>query len=160
MSSPHPLSLLVLAVRGNHDPQTLLPSPFFDLHGQTRVIAGRTFGGLHGCCRYRPDGQFQLTQGEAASALSRIDHADVLLCHNSPAGVHEPASSESAFRAWAGRRFSPPVHHAGFTALRDFCERKHPALLLHGHQHVQRETVLPGGTRVVGVYGATRMYLN
>ena len=42
--------------------------------------------------------------------------------------------------------------HTGFSALNSYIERVAPRLLLHGHQHRERETQV-GETRVIGVYG-------
>ena len=42
--------------------------------------------------------------------------------------------------------------HTGFTALNSYVARVSPRLLLHGHQHQERETRV-GTTRVIGVYG-------
>ena len=42
--------------------------------------------------------------------------------------------------------------HTGFTALNAYIERAAPRLLLHGHQHQERESLV-GRTRVVGVFG-------
>jgi hypothetical protein len=41
-------------------------------------------------------------------------------------------------------------------ALTDYIGRHSPRLLIHGHQHVNRETRV-GGTRVVGVFGSMVM---
>ena len=45
----------------------------------------------------------------------------------------------------------PSDVHQGFAALADYIRRHSPKLLIHGHQHVNRESVV-GATRVVGVF--------
>lgn len=40
----------------------------------------------------------------------------------------------------------------GFHAFNHYITRTSPRFLLHGHQHINQETVL-GNTRVVGTYG-------
>jgi Icc-related predicted phosphoesterase len=42
--------------------------------------------------------------------------------------------------------------HYGFDALATYVERTKPKLLVHGHQHDDRET-RHGSTRIVGVHG-------
>ena len=72
----------------------------------------------------------------AAELLEGFPAVDVFIAHNSPRGVHE----------------TDPDVHQGFQALRDYLVTHSPKLLVHGHQHVNRETRI-GDTRVIGVYG-------
>jgi len=54
---------------------------------------------------------------------------------------------------------TPGTHHAGFAAFDTYIAQCHPRWLIHGHQHVNRETVI-GGANVTGVYGYTLMELS
>ena len=58
------------------------------------------------------------------------------LSHNSPHGVHDRDDEA----------------HTGLTALNAYIKRAAPLLLLHGHQHQERETYM-GSTRVISVFG-------
>jgi Icc-related predicted phosphoesterase len=72
--------------------------------------------------------------------LQQLPAVDILISHNSPAGVHERDGDT----------------HQGFAALNDYIGRHAPRLVIHGHQHVNAETVV-GGTRVVGAFGTMVM---
>jgi Icc-related predicted phosphoesterase len=130
-SCPH-----VLAVKGNHDGDAPFPAPVADLHLRTHELGGLRFGGLNGCLQYKPRGSFLYYQEEVEAFLEDFPAVDVFASHNSPRGVHDREDEV----------------HTGFTALNAYIERAQPHLLLHGHQHVDRETQV-GQTRVIGIYG-------
>lgn len=127
---------LVMAVKGNHDSQAAFAEPILDMHLRTREYGGLTFGGFNGSWRYKPRGHFLYDQAQAAALLSAFPAVDVLISHNSPKGIHDRDDSV----------------HCGFDALNAYIERAKPRLLIHGHQHVDRETLV-GSTCVIGVYG-------
>jgi len=126
----------VFAVKGNHDADAPFPAPIIDLHLNTRESGGLLFGGLNGCWQYKPRGQFLYYQEEAEAFLADFPAVDVFISHNSPRRVHDREDEI----------------HTGFTALTSYIARMAPRLLLHGHQHQERETRV-GETRVIGVYG-------
>jgi Icc-related predicted phosphoesterase len=126
----------VFAVRGNHDSEAPFPEPVVDLHLRTAEFAGTRFGGLNGCWQYKPRGAFLYYQEEAETFLENFPPVDVFISHNSPRRVHDREDEI----------------HTGFTALNAYIERAKPRLLLHGHQHQERETRV-GETLVVGVFG-------
>lgn len=126
----------VLAVKGNHDSDAPFPPPIVDLHLRSVDLGGLRFGGLNGCFQYKPRGAFLYYQEEVDAFLESFPAVDIFLSHNSPRGVHDREDEV----------------HTGFSALNAYIERAAPRLLLHGHQHLQRETRV-GRTRVVGVYG-------
>lgn len=126
----------VLAVKGNHDADVPFPAPVVDLHLRTVELGGLKFGGLNGCLQYKPRGQFLYYQEEVEAFLETFPAVDIFLSHNSPRGVHDREDDV----------------HTGFIALNTYIERAAPRLLLHGHQHLERETRV-GATRVIGVYG-------
>ncbi len=126
----------VFAVKGNHDSDTPFPAPILDLHLRVAERGGLRFGGLNGCWQYKPRGSFLYYQEEAEEFLSSFPAVDVFLSHNSPRRVHDREDEV----------------HTGFTALNAYIGRARPRLLLHGHQHQERETRV-GETRVISVYG-------
>ena len=63
-------------------------------------------------------------------------HLGILIAQNSPRGVHDQDDN---------------VHY-GFEALNEYVARRNPRLLIHGHQHLDRETVV-GQTRIMGALG-------
>ncbi len=126
----------ILAVKGNHDLPTPFPPPIEDIHLNVVEIDGVRFGGLQGAWRYKPRGHFLYSQEEASRFLAAFPHVDVLVCHNSPAGVHDRNDG---------------VHY-GFKGITTYIEMEKPMLVVHGHQHVNAETVI-GQTTVVGVHG-------
>jgi Icc-related predicted phosphoesterase len=126
-----------LAVKGNHDPAGPFPPPIIDVHLRVVTLTnGFRVGGFNGCCRYKPRGHFLYDQDEAVRLLRQLPAVDLLVAHNSPLGVHE---------------IDDDVHQ-GFLALSEYIQRHSPQLLVHGHQHVARETTIDR-TRVVGVFG-------
>ena len=126
----------VLAVKGNHDHDTPFPEPIIDLHLRTMVLGGFRFGGLNGCWQYKPLGHFLYYQEEVEALLAGFPAVDIFISHNSPRRVHDREDDI----------------HTGFTGLNAYIERSAPGLLLHGHQHQERETTV-GKTRVIGCYG-------
>ena len=127
---------LILAVKGNHDSPAAFAEPIVDLHLRVREHGGLRFGGLQGAWRYKPRGHFLYDQVDTTRLLEQLGAVDILLAHNAPLGVHE---------------IDDDVHQ-GFRGLAEYVRRHSPQLLVHGHQHVSRETLVDR-TRVVGVYG-------
>ena len=93
---------------------------------------------MNGSRKYKPRGHFLYDQWEVEELLLSFPPLDVLLSHNSPRGIHDREDE---------------VHY-GFDGLRAYISRAKPKLLIHGHQHVARESVCEG-IRIVGVYGHT-----
>lgn len=112
------------------------PPPMLDLHLAVREIGCLRFGGFRGCWRYKPRGHHLFDQEEVRAALATIPPVDVFVSHNSPRGIHD---REDAI-------------HTGFEAFNDYIQRTRPQWFFHGHQHVDRETLV-GGTQVIGVFG-------
>ena len=126
----------VFAVKGNHDSSAPFPDPVVDLNLRVVEHEGVTLAGLNGSWKYKPRGHFLYDQHEVDAFLASFPMVDVFVSHNSPRGVHDRNDDV----------------HLGFDGLRDYVLREKPGILVHGHQHADRETDL-GGTRVVGVYG-------
>ena len=126
----------IFAVKGNHDPSGQFPFQIMDLHLHVEEFGGLLLGGLSGAWRYKPKGHFLYDQLEVDRFLSPFPRVDVFLSHNSPRGIHDREDG---------------VHH-GFDGLKSYTERMRPRLLIHGHQHLNRETQF-GETRIVGVCG-------
>ena len=129
---------VIFAVKGNHDSNAPFVKPIADLHLQTQEHDGLTFGGLNGSWKYKPRGHFLYDQWEVEDFVSTLPAVDVFLSHNSPRGIHDKEDE---------------VHY-GFDGLNSYIARAKPKMLIHGHQHVARETVV-AETRVIGVYGHT-----
>jgi Icc-related predicted phosphoesterase len=126
----------ILAVKGNHDPNTPFQPPITDMHLQTKEIDGLRFGGLSGSWKYKPRGHFLFEQWEVDKYLSNFPKVDIFLAHNSPRGIHDQEDE---------------VHY-GFDGLKTYVLERKPGILIHGHQHVNWESKL-GETRIIGVYG-------
>jgi len=127
----------IFAVKGNHDSAKCFPEPIMDLHLDVVDHGGVRFGGLQGCWRYKPKGHFLYDQKDVEQMLDGFPAVDVFVSHNSPKGVHDREDEV----------------HVGFEALGDYVARAKPRLLIHGHQHVDRETKLIE-TTVIGVSGS------
>jgi Icc-related predicted phosphoesterase len=126
----------ILAVKGNHDNAAPFKAPIKDLHLAVHKFGGLRFGGFNGGWRYKPRGHFLHDQAEVEKLLDSFPAVDIFVAHNSPRHVHE----------WDNRV------HAGFKAFNAYVERAKPQVLVHGHQHVNAETLL-GETRIIGVFG-------
>ena len=126
----------ILAVKGNHDSGANFPSPIINMHLQTFIFRGVSFGGFCGAWKYKPRGNFLFEQPEVEIALAQFPKVDVFIARNSPRLVHDRDDDV----------------HTGFVALANYINKHQPSFLLHGHQHLQQETLV-GATRVIGTYG-------
>lgn len=126
----------IFAIKGNHDSGTPFESPVKDLHLTVHEYKGLKFGGFNGCWRYKPRGHYLYDQDEVEKALESFPPVDVFVTHNSPHLIHQWDDSV----------------HVGFKAFNDYIERARPQVLIHGHQHVNAETMV-ASTRVIGVFG-------
>jgi Icc-related predicted phosphoesterase len=130
----------VLAVKGNHDSAEPFPAPIVGLHLATHTIGGVRFGSFHGSWRYKPRGHYLYEQSEVERLLASFPPVDVFVAHNSPRHIHDREDDV----------------HFGFEAFTRYIERTQPRVFIHGHQHIDRETLL-GTTRIIGVYGQRRL---
>jgi predicted phosphodiesterase len=130
----------IFAVKGNHDSGGPFPPPIIDLHFALQSVGAVSFGGFNGSWRYKPKGHFLYEQEEVDCLLAKFPPVDVFVAHNSPGGVHERDTEV----------------HAGFEAFNGYIKRAQPRLFLHGHQHVNQDTLV-GRTQVMGVYGQRRI---
>ena len=126
----------IFAVKGNHDPETAFPKPIEPMHLKVREVEGVRFGGLNGGWKYKATGTFLYSQEQVSEALSAFAPVDVMIAHNSPRGLHDRDDGV----------------HVGFEGLGDYLVRTSPRFLVHGHQHINKESTL-GETRVIGVHG-------
>jgi uncharacterized protein len=126
----------ILALKGNHDSSAPFPKPIKDLHLAVHTVSGLKFGGFNGSWRYKPRGHYLYEQAEVEKLLATFPPVDVFVAHNSPHLIHQ----------WDDRV------HVGFKAFNTYIERAKPQYFIHGHQHVNAETLL-GDTRVIGVFG-------
>jgi len=127
---------LIFAVKGNHDTNAPFPKPIVDLHRRVCEHGGIRFGGINGSWRYKPHGHFLYDQEEVQRSLDAFPPVHVFLSHNSPRRIHDKEDE---------------VHY-GFDALNAYIQRAKPRFVIHGHQHVDKETQIEG-TSVLGVYG-------
>lgn len=126
----------IFAVKGNHDSGSVFAPPILDLHLTARNYGGISFGGFQGSWKYKSRGHYLYDQEDAEKLLASFPSVDVFVAHNSPRGVHDKEDEI----------------HTGFEAFTGYIRRARPKLFLHGHQHLEDETVIDG-TRVIAVYG-------
>ena len=48
--------------------------------------------------------------------------------------------------------------HVGFEAFNRYIERAQPRLFIHGHQHMNQDTLI-GRTQVMGIFGQQRIQI-
>ena len=126
----------IFAIKGNHDFNRSFHESIDDLHLRVKEFGGIKFGGLNGSWKYKPRGDFLYDEWEVDGFLSIFPHVDIFISHNSPRTIHDQEDG---------------IHY-GFEALKSYALRMKPRILIHGHQHINREAVL-GDTRIIGVYG-------
>lgn len=126
----------VLAVKGNHDSAAPFSEPIVDLHLKTAEFRGLRFGGFAGSWKYKPRGHHLCEQKEVETALAAFPRVDIFVSHNSPRLVHDREDDV----------------HLGFVAFTNYIAQHQPRYLVHGHQHVNQETLVQS-TRVIGTYG-------
>ena len=126
----------IFAVKGNHDGAAPFPIPILDLHLRTKSFGGLIFGGFQGSWKYKPRGHFLYDQDEVESLIATFPAVDIFVAHNSPRHIHDREDEV----------------HLGFEAFAGYIRRVQPRFFFHGHQHINRETLV-GNTRVIGVFG-------
>jgi Icc-related predicted phosphoesterase len=130
-----------LGVFGNHDDGGEFDGLGIEnVHLRSVEVCGLTFGGFSGSHEYRPaQGQrLMWSQKQATKLLKGFGHVDVMLAHSPPLGVNDDADDPA---------------HVGLQALRDYVEREHPAMLLHGHTYPPLPVEQLGQTQVRHVRG-------
>lgn len=132
----------IFAVKGNHDSGEAFPPPIVDLHLAVLTMGGVRFGGFNGSWRYKPRGHYLYEQEEVEDLLAGFPPVDVFIAHNSPRNMHERDTAA----------------HVGFEAFNRYIERAQPRLFIHGHQHVNQDTLV-GRTQVMGVFGQRRIQI-
>lgn len=139
-----PFSIPLIGVYGNHDLYgTLEILGIRNIHAETIRLNNYVFGGLEGSLRYKDGDNPMYTQHEAFLEFYGMPHCDILISHNSPMGIHDKDRTT----------------HEGFRALSVYIEKYQPKYAFHGHQHINKETMI-GRTKVVGVYGGWIFDLN
>jgi len=130
-----------VGVLGNHDTYRLETYGIMNLDKQYIEKSGISIVGLEGSILYKDTSYHypSYTQGESLIYCNILPKADVLLSHTSPYGIHDDESSS----------------HQGLIGLREYIDKHCPRYNIHGHQHVDRKTVLESGTIVIGIYGAS-----
>jgi Icc-related predicted phosphoesterase len=126
----------ILAVKGNHDSSGCFEDSIIDLHLRVHSIYGISFGGFCGAWKYKPKGNYLFEEAEVECALASFPPVNVFVAHNSPRMVHDREDDV----------------HIGFGAFKTYIDRVRPRWFLHGHQHLNIESLV-GVTRVAGIYG-------
>ena len=126
----------IYAVKGNHDTSAHFPPPIIDLHLHIESCGEMAFGGFNGSWKYKPRGHYLYEQEDATDLLKGFPPVDIFVSHNSPRGIHDKDDEI----------------HTGFDALWTYIQTAKPKLLIHGHQHLNIETVVMD-TKVIGAYG-------
>lgn len=145
---------------GNHDrpehraDKTVVDGPLggVNLHRQVLHVEGLLLAGLEGSHRYNSNPSYQYTQAEMALlVLSLIPslllnrllygrYLDILVTHSPPFGIHDGTDRP----------------HTGFKSFLWLMRWFHPPYLLHGHQHVYRQSTVTRTrfeqTEIINVY--------
>ena len=139
----------VIYIHGNHDDDydRNPPGGAVCIDDQVFSYRGIRFVGLGGSCRYR-DGKWQFSEREMTrrvrrlrGRIERVGGFDVLVTH-------------APLRGFGDLEDLP---HRGFAAFRELLDRYAPALMLHGHIHLNYGANIPrehlyGKTRIVNAF--------
>jgi len=147
-------------VHGNHDRpehrsnRTVIKEPQggTNLHAQVIATRGLLIAGLEGSHRYNRNTSYQYSQMEMWGIILKMiptlvtnrilygRYLDVLVTHSPPFGIHDAADRP----------------HIGFKAFLTFMRWFRPRYLLHGHQHIYRDTEITRSrfaqTEIINVY--------
>jgi Icc-related predicted phosphoesterase len=133
------LRLPKLGVHGNHDDGGEFTGLGIEsIHLRRVEVGGLCFGGFSGSHEYHRDPRYTWTQKESKKLLSKLGHVDVLLSHSPPFGINDDPDDPA---------------HVGLVGLREYVEREHPAMLLHGHTYPPLPVERFGETQVRHVRG-------
>jgi uncharacterized protein len=128
-----------LGVHGNHDDGGEFTGLGIEsVHLRRVEVAGLWFGGFSGSHEYGRDPRYTWSQKQASKLLRKLGHVDVLLAHSPPLGINDDADDPA---------------HVGLAGLRDYVEREHPAMLVHGHTYPPLPVERCGATEVRHVRG-------
>jgi Icc-related predicted phosphoesterase len=129
----------IIGVMGENDADSILEKlDIINTHNKITEIDGIKFLGFSGCLPYqRMDSVYLHSQLECSVFMDMANEADIVISHNAPFDIHDDADNHA---------------YIGYKGLVEYMDRVKPILLLHGHQHVNRETMYEG-TAVIGVYG-------
>lgn len=130
-----------IGVYGNHCSGSYMEDiGMANMHMRTCEFMGLKFGGFEGCVRYKSSpSAIMYTQEEAWRMFANFPPVDVFITHCPPRGINDEEE----------------LSHQGFDALRDYVEKYHPKVLLHGHTYPTEENMVRefAGTRIVYVSG-------
>ncbi|QUH22104.1 metallophosphoesterase family protein [Alkaliphilus sp. B6464] len=135
---------LHVGILGNHDLyDNLEPNGIINAnknHIQKNEIS---IIGLEGSIKYKEidnDSKFpSYSQGESLILSERLPYADIIISHTSPYGIHEIDSDV----------------HRGLYGILNFIQRHNPKYSIHGHQHINKVSIMENNTIVIGIYGAS-----
>lgn len=129
-----------LGVHGNHDDGSEFTGlGIEDVHLRRVELGGLTFGGFSGSHEYRSrESRLTWSQRQSSRLLRKLGHVDVLIAHSPPLGVNDDPDDPA---------------HVGLRGLREYVEREHPSLLLHGHTYPPLPVSRLGETEIRHVRG-------
>jgi uncharacterized protein len=128
-----------LGVHGNHDDGGEFTGLGIEsVHLRRVEVGGLCFGGFSGSHDYHRHPRYTWSQRAASRQLKRLRHVDVMLAHSPPFGVNDDPDDPA---------------HVGLVGLREYVEREHPALFLHGHTYPPLAVSRLGDTEVRHVRG-------
>ena len=131
----------ICGIVGNHDKwNSLSNNDIVDVHMKNIDYCDILIGGFSGCPLYKEDKSSpQFTQLQAMALLSCYEYVDIFLAHNSPFGINENSDN-------------------GFEGILNYIQENNPKYVLHGHQHINQETII-GNTKIIGIFGSKLLTL-
>jgi Icc-related predicted phosphoesterase len=133
------LRLPKLGVHGNHDDGGEFTGLGIEnVHLRRVEVGGLWFGGFSGSHEYHREPRYTWSQRQSSRLLRRFGHVDVMLAHSPPLGINDDAGDPA---------------HVGLAGLREYVEREHPAMFLHGHTYPPLPVERCGQTQVRHVRG-------
>ena len=131
-----------IGVLGNYETyDNLTKNKILNIDKTKTEINGLSFVGLSGCCKNNNKNfRYGYTQKDSIITTLMMPKADIFISHTSPMNVHISKNDD---------------FHCGLIGISDYIKFNTPRLCIHGHQHINKTTLLRNGTLVVGVFGAS-----
>ena len=131
-----------IGILGNYETyDNLTENNITNIDKTSYSINNLSFVGLSGCCKNNNRNfKYGYTQKDSILTTMGLPKADIFISHTSPMGVNIKKDDD---------------FHCGLIGISDYIKLHNPSLCIHGHQHINKTTLLKNGTLVIGVFGAS-----
>lgn len=134
----------IVGLLGNHDGFDILKYyEITDLNGKIININGIRIGGIQGSYRYKTEDFPSFTHEESIKFLNQMEEVDILLSHSGPF-----------------LDYNTDIVHNGLKGITEYLYKNRVPYNIHGHNHVNEDSYLKNGTKVLERYLIEEINLN